>query len=105
MSKREELLDHLDFESATLSKPYDDPTGKSIRWKLVASFEPMPDVPTVELGISENGTWVVPAADATVWDVDQTGRYMPLFPLLRMSYFQTRSVLEHEFGRHGIDPQ
>jgi len=105
MSKRKELLNHLDFDTAAQSKPYDDATGKPIRWKLVASFAPVPDAPIVELGISENGTWVVPATDATVWDVDETGRYMTLFPLLLMSYFQARNVLELEFGRHGIDPQ
>src|SRR5262245_38451412 len=102
---RQRLLNRLPFEDEPHVKLRGDPAGRSIRWKVVASFKPLEEGPTLEFGISEIGAWVVPSADGSLLDVDDEGDYLPLYPLLEMPLPNARTILEAEFARHGVDAE
>jgi hypothetical protein len=59
--------------------------------------------PVLEIGLTEEGRWVVAAADGSVADVKATGNYLPLFPLLEMSFDEARAHLAVEIKKHGLN--
>jgi hypothetical protein len=75
----------------------------STRWIQVASLKPLTEGPVLELGLTEGGRWVASAADNSVIDMEATGNYLPLFPLLEFSYEKAKEVLLHEFSTRGLD--
>jgi hypothetical protein len=101
---KQQWLKTLRFDREGHLADRDDPDGNvRMRWKTVACFKSREDVPTKELGVSENGTWVVPSGDGGVCEVEHRG-YWPFFPLLELSFPDAKSLLESEFERHNIPP-
>jgi hypothetical protein len=79
-------------------------TGNT-KWVEVASLRRIPEGPTLDLGLTEEGRWVAVAADGSVFDVAAAQNYMPFFPLLDLSYEGAREMLVSEFSNRGLDPQ
>jgi hypothetical protein len=79
------------------------PNGEAIRWALVAILRPLAAGPVLEVGLTEEGRWVVAAADGSITDVEATQDYLPLFPLLEMSFEDARKALRAQFLQHGLN--
>jgi hypothetical protein len=57
----------------------------------------------LEIGLTEEGRWVVAAADGSIADVEAAENYLPLFPLLEGSFDEARDSLEAEFRKRGLN--
>ena len=100
---KQQWLKTLRFDREGFTADRRNPHGNTpMRWKVAACFKAREEVPTLELGVSENGSWVVPSGDG-VCEVEQRD-YWPFFPLLEMSFPDAKSLLENEFERHNIPP-
>lgn len=77
--------------------------GQTVRWLLAASLKPLAVGPALEIGLTEDGRWVVAAADDSVVDVEALENYLPLFPLLEMPFEKARETLEAEFKKRGLN--
>jgi hypothetical protein len=80
------------------------PNRAEVRWLEAASLKPTIEGPILEFGLTPDGRWVVSAADGSVVDVESTGEYLPLFPLLEVSYDKAREDLYREFSIRGLNP-
>ena len=78
------------------SKLRDDSTGLLVRWLPIASIELRQAGSGLQIGLSDQGQWVVAAADGTVANVESADEYLPLFPLLEMPLDEARAVLATE---------
>jgi hypothetical protein len=78
-------------------------SSHGMNWIPVALLKPIPDGPELELGLTEDGQWVRPAAENSVIVASSPKSYLFFFTLLEMSHQQARETLEREFTTHGID--
>lgn len=76
-----------------------------VRWMLVASIRPLAEGPLLEVGLTEDGRWVVATADGSVVDLQAAGNYLPLFPLLELPVDDARDRLRTQFAERGVNEQ
>ncbi len=98
-----EQLRHATQDRWKIARPRRHSDSDLILWLPVASLQPVPGDPTLTVGLSQNGTWVVASIDGSVLDLEVTGNYLPLFPLLEIPYEAARNALLEELHRNRID--
>src|SRR3990170_694307 len=101
----EQQLKAVVGERFTVARVRSQPDGEAVRWVLVASVKPLAAGPVLEIGLTEDGRWVVAAADGSVVDVEALENYLPLFPLLEMPIVEARENLEGEFKKRGLNEE
>lgn len=90
-------------ERFTVARVRSQPNSPTVRWVLVASLKPLAAGPVLEIGLTQDGRWVVAAADGSVVDVETLENYLPLFPLLEMPFDEARENLEAEFKKRSLN--
>lgn len=79
------------------------PGDEPVYWILAAALKPLVEGPVLQIGLTEDGNWVVAAGDGSVVDVKAADNYMPLFPLFEMSLEEARERLASEFRKHQLN--